>query len=64
MSLQIIALSHYDYCHSFPKYLKKIFNKKLDSFIKKSNILSGNYCGFGAKDSTSLTLIELLENLT
>ena len=48
----------------FSKILEKIFNNKLDSFIEKYNILSGNQYGFRAKHSTSLALIELLENLS
>ena len=54
---------------SFPDKMKvakvvPFFNNKLVSFIEKYNILSGNQYGFRTKHSTSLALIELLENLS
>ena len=48
----------------FSKILEKKFNNKLDSFIEKYNILSGNQYGFRTKHSTPLALIEVSENLS
>ena len=48
----------------FSKVLEKLFNKRLDSFITKHNILSKCQYGFRSNRSTSMALIELLEKLT
>ena len=47
----------------FSKILEKIFDNRLDSFIEKYNILSGNQYGFRTKHSTSLSLIALLNDI-
>ena len=46
----------------FSKILEKLFNKRLDNFIAKYDILS--QYGFRSNRSTSMALIELLEKLT
>ena len=48
----------------FSKILEKLFNKRLDLFLNKHNILSENQYGFRKNRSTSLALIELVEHLT
>ena len=47
----------------FSKILEKLFNKRLDSFIKY-NILSESQCVFRSNRSTSMALVDLLEKLT
>ena len=41
-----------------------MFNKRLDSFISKYDVLSESQYGFRSNRSTSMALIELLEKLT
>ena len=48
----------------FSKILEKLFNKRLDSFISRFDILSKCQYGFRSNRSTSMALIELLEKLT
>ena len=48
----------------FSKILEKLFNKRLDAFLKKYNILTENQYGFRENRSTSLALMELVEDLT
>ena len=46
------------------KILEKLFNNRLDKFLNKYNIISDNQYGFREKRSTSLALMELIEDLT
>ena len=48
----------------FSKILEKLFNKRLDKFLNKYNILSESQYGFRENRSTSLALMELIEDLT
>ena len=48
----------------FSKILEKVFEKRLDSFINKYNILSNSQYGFRNNRSTALALIDLIENIT
>ena len=48
----------------FSKILEKLFNKRLDKFVNKYNILSESQYGFRENRSTSLALMELIEDLT
>ena len=48
----------------FSKILEKLFCNRLDKFIKRHNILSSNQYGFRKNHSTSLALIDLIEELT
>ena len=47
----------------FSKILEKLFNKRLDKFVNKYNILSESQYGFRENRSTSLALMELTEDL-
>ena len=48
----------------FSKILEKIFNVRLDKFIEKYDILSSSQYGFRSSMSTSIALLELIENIT
>ena len=48
----------------FSKILEKLFNKRLDTFLNRHDILSENQYGFRENRSTSLALMELVEDLT
>ena len=48
----------------FSKILEKVFEKRLDSFINKYNLLSNSQYGFRNNRSTALALIDLIENIT
>ena len=48
----------------FSKVLEKLFSNTLSSFIEHFNVLSDNQYGFRNNRSTSLAVIELLENVT
>ena len=48
----------------FSKILEKLFGIRLDSFIDRYNLLSGNQYGFRRNMSTSLALMELTEEIT
>ena len=48
----------------FSKILEKLFNKRLDAFLNRHNILSEHQYGFRESRSTSLALMELVEDLT
>ena len=48
----------------FSKVLEKLFCCRLNKFIEVNNILSSNQYGFRNKHSTSLALIDLVEELT
>ena len=48
----------------FSKILEKLFDKRLDAFIDKYELLSNSQYGFRSNRSTSLALIELLEEIT
>ena len=48
----------------FSKILEKLFEKRLDNFISKHDILSESQYGFRTGRSTSMALLELIENIT
>ena len=48
----------------FSKILEKLFNNRLDRFLNKTSILSNTQYGFRSNRSTSLALLELLEDIT
>ena len=48
----------------FSKILEKLFAKRLNKFIDKHNILNDSQYGFRHEHSTSLALIELIEQIT
>merc|ERR1711867_19538 len=48
----------------FSKILEKLFNKRLGTFLNRHDILSENQYGFRENRSTSLALMELVEDLT
>ena len=45
----------------FSEILEKLFNKRLDSFIAKYDILSESQYGFRSNSSSSMALLELFE---
>ena len=47
----------------FSKLLEKLFCARLDKFISKSNILCEGQYGFRSNRSTSLAIIDLIENI-
>ena len=47
----------------FSKILDKLFSEKLDAFIEKQNILSDSQYGFRSNRSTSMALLELIEDI-
>lgn len=48
----------------FSKILENLFNKRLDKFLDKYKLLSDSQYGFRSKRSTSLALIESIEEIT
>ena len=48
----------------FSKILEKLFDKRLDSFIDKHNILVEEQYGFRKARSTSMAILQLLEDKT
>ena len=48
----------------FSKVLEKLFCSRFTKFIERNEILSDNQYGFRSKHSTSLALIDLVEELT
>ncbi len=48
----------------FSKILEKLFNNRLDKFIDKHKLLTDSQYGFRAHRSTSLALLELIEEIT
>ena len=48
----------------FSKILEKLFDKRLESFINKNNLLSDSQYGFRRGRSTSMALINLIEEIT
>ena len=48
----------------FSKLLEKLFCSRLDKFISKSNILCESQYGFRSNRSTSLAIIDLIENIS
>lgn len=48
----------------FSKILEKLFNNRLEKFINKNKLLSDSQYGFRKKNSTSLALTELIEEIT
>ena len=48
----------------FSKVLEKLFNKRLDEFIDKFEILCESQYGFRSNRSTSHAILELMENVT
>ena len=46
------------------KVLEKLFNNRLEKFLNKNNILSHTQYGFRENRSTSMALMELLEDVT
>ena len=48
----------------FSKILEKLFNNRLEKFLNKNQILSNTQYGFRENMSTSLALMELIEDIT
>lgn len=48
----------------FSKILEKVFVNRLDKFIDKHKILTDSLYGFRSNRSTSMALMELIENIT
>ena len=48
----------------FSKILEKLFYTRLDDFITKHNVLCEQQYGFRTKRTTSLALMEFVENVT
>ena len=48
----------------FSKILEKLFNNRLDNFVEKYNLLNESQYGFRNNRSTSLALLELIEDIT
>ena len=48
----------------FSKILEKLFVKRLDSFIEKHNLLSNHQYGFRGNRSTSMAVMELVEEVS
>ena len=48
----------------FSKILEKLFNSRMVSYITKNNILYSGQYGFRSKFSTSLAIIDLIEQIT
>ena len=48
----------------FSKILEKVFHRRLESFIERSHILNDCQYGFRKNSSTSLALIDFVENIT
>lgn len=48
----------------FSKILEKLFVTRLDQFIDKQNVLSKNQYGFRANNSTSMALMDLIEQIS
>ena len=48
----------------FSKILEKLFSGKLDAFIEKENIINESQYGFRSNRSTSMALLELIEEIT
>ena len=48
----------------FSKILENIFHNRMMSFIEEKNILYESQYGFRKNMSTSLTILELVENIT
>ena len=48
----------------FSKILEKLFNNRLDNFIDKHKLLNDNQYGFRANRSTSMALLESVEEIT
>ncbi len=48
----------------FSKILEKLFTDRLDKFIEKHNLLTDSQYGFRTDRSTSLALMELIEEIT
>ena len=47
----------------FSKILEKLFSSRLDSFIDKHQILADGQYGFRSNRSTSMALIDLIEDI-
>lgn len=48
----------------FSKILERLFSARMDSFIEKHNVLTDSQYGFRSSRSTSMALIDLIEELT
>ena len=48
----------------FSKIIEKLFCKRLTKFIEKHSVLNNSQYGFRNEDSTSLAIIELIEEIT
>ena len=48
----------------FSKILEKLFNNRLEKFIVKHKLLSDSQYGFRSNSSTSLAIIESIEEIT
>ena len=55
---------HISLLSQFSKTLEKIFHKRMLSFIEEKNIIFGSQYGFRENMSTSLAILELVENIT
>ena len=48
----------------FSKILEKLFCKRLNKFVENHNILNNSQYGFRQDHSTSLAIIDLIEDIT
>ena len=48
----------------FSKILEKLYNKRLEQFVDKNNVISNSQYGFRSSMSTSHALIDLLEEIS
>ena len=64
MILQITDLESISLLSQFSKILEKIFHNRMMSFIQEKNIRYESQYGFRKNRSTSLAILELVENIT
>ena len=48
----------------FSKILEKLYNKRLEQFVDKSNVLSNSQYGFRSSMATAHALIDLVEEIS
>ena len=60
----LIITDQYLYYPNFLKYLKKMYNKRLEQFIDKNNVLSNSQYGFRSSMATSHAFIDLVGEIS